>query len=323
MNREGRARIRTANSRTAVQAPLSAKSGKLPEWASLTAVVTGITIFAFATSSFYVTGLAFLLQEPLAIYFSPTDYLRITPSWAIPTLGLAGLVIVACGISTDSLRSLLDLLLSKKRFRPLLYGSGLLLVLVLWYLVQIANLPFKFRAILLCGLFSLTMLAGLSGGVAYFPGSTVVRLLIVTVTYSMFFALVLGFLYVPIGVQEAPLSRILFESEKDRVAAVEGRVIFDLDRYLLLLTENKSYKSRVPGSDYKPWVPGLGGSIVAIPHEKIKSIQTPPLAEPEQKPAPSVASPTPAGTPSARTETPYVLPSPVVSPTAPAAPQKK
>jgi hypothetical protein len=70
------------------------KAGKLPEWVNFTAAVTGITIFAFATSSFYVFGLAFALKEPLSIYFSPADYLRITPSWAIPTLGISALIVL-------------------------------------------------------------------------------------------------------------------------------------------------------------------------------------------------------------------------------------
>jgi hypothetical protein len=132
----------------------------------------------------------------------------------------------------------------------------------------------------------------------------------------MYFALFLGEYYARFDIEEAPLTRVLFESEKDRLAAVEGKIIFDLERYLLPLSESKS--------------------VVAIPHEKIKSIEAPPLPK-EEKPAPAVtlptpavasptaavASPTPAGTPHTRTETPHVLPSPVASPTATAAPQKK
>jgi hypothetical protein len=74
--------------------PAPEKTGKLPEWASATAAVTLITIFAFGTSSFYVDALGASFSEPLAIYFSPSDYLRITASWAIPTLGVAAFVFV-------------------------------------------------------------------------------------------------------------------------------------------------------------------------------------------------------------------------------------
>jgi hypothetical protein len=70
------------------------KAGKLPEWVSLTGIVTAITVFAFVTSSFYVYGLGLSLNERLAIYFSPADYLRIAPLWAIPTLGFGGLVLL-------------------------------------------------------------------------------------------------------------------------------------------------------------------------------------------------------------------------------------
>ena len=80
--------------------PAQGKASKLPEWASLTAVVTGISIYAFATSSFYVWGLADVLKKPLAVYFSPTDYLRITPAWTVPTLSIVGFAIIAylCGM---------------------------------------------------------------------------------------------------------------------------------------------------------------------------------------------------------------------------------
>jgi hypothetical protein len=127
----------------------------------------------------------------------------------------------------------------------------------------------------------------------------------------MWFALRLGRHYAQFGIQKASLARVVFESEKDRVAAVEGHVIFDLDRYLLLLTERES--------------------VVAIPHEKIKSIETPPLPV-EQKPTPAVTSPTPAvasptaavaspapaGTSPMPTETPHVSPTPITT----AEPQK-
>jgi hypothetical protein len=109
----------------------------------------------------------------------------------------------------------------------------------------------------------------------------------VAVPWLMLFALNLG-IYEPFDIQEAPLTRVLFESEKDCVAAVEGKVIFDLERYLLLLTENKTGKSVVAIPVEKnestqnfllSFTVKLGGSIVAIPHEKIKSVQTPPMPQ--------------------------------------------
>src|SRR6266481_1770845 len=81
-----------------------------------------------------------------------------------------------------------------------------------------------------------------------------------TVPFSMSFALLLGSAYEPYAIDEEPLSRVLFESEKDHIAAIKGKAIFDLDRFLLLSTEDKS-----------------GSHVVAIPNEKIKSIETPPL----------------------------------------------
>jgi len=75
-----------------VRAPEGAR--KLPEWVSFPAAITGFTIFAFATSSFYVIALERSLHGPLTIYFSLTDYLRITPVWAIPTLGVGVLTVL-------------------------------------------------------------------------------------------------------------------------------------------------------------------------------------------------------------------------------------
>jgi|GraSoi2013_100cm_1033763.scaffolds.fasta_scaffold68161_3 hypothetical protein len=68
------------------------------------------------------------------------------------------------------------------------------------------------------------------------------------------------------------ITKVLFESEKDKVGTVQGRVIFDLDRYLLLFLERSAENSRRE-------------CVIAIPHERIKSIQTPPLPQSEQKSA--------------------------------------
>ena len=78
--------------------PPSSPARQHPDWASLTAVVTVSTVFAFTTSSFYVFAVGLNLPTPLAIYFSPTDYLRITPSWAIPTLGYGVLLLLSLAV---------------------------------------------------------------------------------------------------------------------------------------------------------------------------------------------------------------------------------
>src|SRR5262245_37413689 len=133
--------------------------------------------------------------------------------------------------------------------------------------------------------------------------------------------------YARSGIPEAPLTQVLFESEKDKVASLEGKLIFDLDRYLLLYTE------------IDPLHPQISGRVVAIPHEKIKCIETPPVespipAETSHKPSETVrrrvlASPVESPTaveisprPSVTTHH-KVLASPVESPRATAEPQKK
>jgi len=77
--------------------PAPKKDGKLPEWASFTALVTTVTVFAFTTSSFYVNSVSSQLGYSLAIYFSPADYIRITPVWATPTLGFGLIMMVTFG----------------------------------------------------------------------------------------------------------------------------------------------------------------------------------------------------------------------------------
>jgi hypothetical protein len=233
------------------RAPASEKAGKLPEWVAPTAILTGTTIFAFATSSFYVAGLAFILKAPLAIYFSLTDYLRITPSWAVPTLGFSALLFLSWVIlvlremerkskqSTTEWRHLST--------RAWFYGF------FNWGKFCLKNRPRSFwRALFLAALgatplfisfplrgdrtfaigdvffASLTVLLYLVIGSSFVPVSIVVRALVVTVTWLLIFALGLGSLYAPLDIQEAPLARVLFESEKDRVVVVEGKVILTL-----------------------------------------------------------------------------------------------
>ena len=102
--------------------------------------------------------------------------------------------------------------------------------------------------------------------VSFAPGSAVIKVLLIAILSSAVFANGLGFYLKESEIHIAPLTRVLFESEKDEVAGIEGKIIFDLDRYLLLWMETKPVH------------------LVAIPHEKIKSIQTPPLPQ-EQKSA--------------------------------------
>jgi len=225
--------------------PAQAKASQLPEWASLTAVVTGISIYAFATSSFYVWGLADVLKKPLAVYFSPTDYLRITPAWTVPTLSITGLAIIAY-------LSGMVAALSQRRSTTAKPSKGPILALAL---------------------------------------------VLGTFTTSLFHSKWRGEQYARSGIPEAPLTQVLFESEKDKVASLEGKLIFDLDRYVLLYIE------------IDPLHPQISGRLVAIPHEKIKWIQIPPLSV-EQKPIPAETSPRPPETIRRR-----VLASPVESPT--------
>jgi hypothetical protein len=71
------------------------ESKKLPEWASFTGFIAAISIFAFTASRLYVVGLGLALSDlsqqinlPLAIYFTPADYVQITPVWALPCSGI-------------------------------------------------------------------------------------------------------------------------------------------------------------------------------------------------------------------------------------------
>jgi hypothetical protein len=56
------------------------ESKNLPEWASFTGFIAAISIFAFTTSRAYIVGIGLALKIPLAIYFTPADYLQITLS---------------------------------------------------------------------------------------------------------------------------------------------------------------------------------------------------------------------------------------------------
>ena len=57
------------------------ESKKLPEWASFTGLIAAISIVAFTISRLYVVGIGFRLRQPIAIYFTPADYLALAFSW--------------------------------------------------------------------------------------------------------------------------------------------------------------------------------------------------------------------------------------------------
>jgi hypothetical protein len=196
---------------------------KLPEWATLTTVITATSVFAFATSSFYVFAFGFAEQTPFAIYFSPADYLRIAPSWLIP---------------------------ADRWIVPIVLGMTPTLLLVQDKLPAIAQVA-------LLSFYALLILFGCAARVS---AGAVVKLLMVAIPWATLFALLLGYRYEPDAIKNRSLSRVLYETDKDHVTAKEGRQVFDLDRYLLISVEDKS-----------------GHYFLAIPHEKIKSIETPPL----------------------------------------------
>jgi len=198
------------------EAPAPEKSGKLPEWASFTAAVTLITIFAFGTSSFYVAGLASSLSEPLAIYFSPTDYLRITTSWAIPPLGVAALVFLVLALFLPRFLHRWQNLHERFGVRFYLTLSLLATVLLVSFALIFLVMPHtKLRGVLFVVTGSLIGLFILTWGVAWVPASTAVKVLLVTVPFSMSFALLLGSAYEPYAIDEEPLSRVLFESNSN------------------------------------------------------------------------------------------------------------
>lgn len=156
---------------------------------------------------------------------------------------------------------------SRLRFWTTFYISGILISFCRYKILP-ADPENSYLGIAVAVVDSMGVLLVCSVAVAFFKANTVVTVLLLIIPVSVFFASSLGSFYKSLEIKEAPRARVLFESEKDQVAAVEGHVIFDLDRYLLLLTENKS-----------------GGSVVAIPHEKIKSIQTPPIRESKENSA--------------------------------------
>jgi hypothetical protein len=269
------------------RAPVPEKSGKLPEWAK---IVTVVTIFAFVTSSYYVNALSRALEAPLATYFSPADYLRITPSWAIPTLGVSVLVVLLFVMVFATISAIFKV--PKGGISPILswqavfdyFPNHLKRSRSAFVFMVLMALPIN--AVLLVlpvdDVFGAQFRMGFSTrvassviecfvfytfvGVSFLPGSAAIKGLLIAIVWCAALANGVGYYVKPNQVGRAPSTRVYFESEKDKDGVLEGKVIFDLDRYLLLNTGHKS--------------------VVAIPHERIKSIQTPPLPkEQEQKSA--------------------------------------
>jgi hypothetical protein len=305
----------------APRAPAPKKDGKLPEWASFTVLVTAVTVFAFAASGFYVFALTERLGVPLAVYFSPTDYLRITPSWATSTLGFLALALLCFALwylamhlwpfpgvpkylmpRTIAWQAVFDFLPTMAKYS--LKRFLIFVVPAVWIPAIFVHKVFgnTFGDIWNVFLGSAILLWYFFVAVSFYPGNAAIKALLIAIIWSSIFAAGIGAFVKPGEIELSPRTRVLYESEKDKVDNVEGKVIFDLERYLLLFTYSKS--------------------VVAIPHEKIREIETPPLPV-EQKPTPAVASPTPAQTSPKPTETAHVSATPVQSPTATAEPQKK
>lgn len=57
------------------------------DWPNPTPLISSIAAACFVASLLYVSGLGMGLQQNLFGYFDITDFLRITPAWAIPVLG--------------------------------------------------------------------------------------------------------------------------------------------------------------------------------------------------------------------------------------------
>jgi hypothetical protein len=298
-----------------VPEPASKKDGKLPEWASFTAIIAGITFFAFAASSFFVYAFADHLDIPLAIYFSPTDYLKITPAWAIPTLGSGALVLMGIGgvvvlilrafnVAFDKMhnwRAIFDffpnLVKDSKTAVWVLIGVFLFLGLVL------PNLPLFHGSLywrVITHSPATTFLA--FAAISFLPWNAAIKGMFVAIVWCLAFASWTGSLLKPDELRFGPIARIYFEPEKDKVTTVIGNIFFDLERYLLLLTPT--------------------GTVIAIPHEQIKLIETTPPHIAPWFAWPTPPWPTPAQPSPKLTETPRVLPSPVGSPTATAEPQR-
>jgi len=93
------------------------------------------------------------------------------------------------------------------------------------------------------------------------------KALVIIFSMSIGFAFCYGAFLEPLSLISKPVSRVTLESDKNRNALLEGKIIYDVNRYLLLLVGD----------------PIVEIHVVAIPHEKIRSIETPPLKKPDQE----------------------------------------
>ena len=260
----------------------SGNSAKLPEW---TAILTIITILAFSNSVCEVLALGLVLQTQLTSYFSPIDYVKITPAWAGPYFALTGLAIATvfgyAALPRVSRASSIDfrlgefllgdfwLKIPRKSRAYVIFSFGALMLLAFLCLKVFFWTPFPkhiwvFGALsfllLLVTYFFCTMVAAFSKVL-----NTITRKALMFLFFmSIVFAICHGLVLEPLYLLYEPVSRVTFESDKNRNTFLEGKIIYDLDRYLLLLIGNIK-------------------SIVAIPHEKIKSIETPPLKKSDQE----------------------------------------
>jgi hypothetical protein len=116
-------------------------------------------------------ALARALDKPLAIYFSPADYLRITPLWALPTLGSAAVFGTTCIVLGFVYRKQWEpsqrrqATISGEKLVRFLSGAIFAISLIFSNLVTIFLPDNKLRQILLVISLSLFFLAGLSWAV--------------------------------------------------------------------------------------------------------------------------------------------------------------
>jgi len=59
---------------------------------TLSVLITGAAVTAFAASNLYILGLSLSIHQSLASYFEILDYIQITPAWALPGLLLSSLL---------------------------------------------------------------------------------------------------------------------------------------------------------------------------------------------------------------------------------------
>jgi hypothetical protein len=294
-------------------AAAASESKKLPEWASFTGFIAAISIFAFITSRLYVLGLGLALSQQLAIYFTPADYLQITPVWAIPCLVIILLYIILHGILTvlvhrahlgseatvengvpGSIREgdggFWARFPDRHTFAsiPLTYVILLIAVYPLGLCApqiaqrfkgvtpQLSTFPFEGRlpvdpltllvlvlAVtlflpLLTLLFFACMLTSQRNNPRFAIHGFVLKIPFLAVPFCLVLALSWGHFIEPHQIALRATSTV--EIEKGNAKDIEGRMLFDLNRAIILfqqdLTQNQD------------------STLIVIPHEKIQKIET-------------------------------------------------